>query len=178
MRVVVITPLLLILLVGSAAASRHEVQVQILSTKSQTVGGVGVGIGPGADVAIAPGGDGASTTTCPLTYPDGTGTVQYCVLPGPSGDELGQVQNRRVEAIITTEGGQRYYVVLGCERQYGWCMPLAERATYVGKIDEQPKWLANYQHRPGTGFMKVSLHPDGKKKVTYQIEYAVKVVKR
>ena len=71
-----------------------------------------------------------------------------------------------------------YYAVLGCQKQYGWCIPLADRATYVGKLNDQPKLLENYQHRPGAGFMKVSLRPDKKKKVTYQIEYAVKIVKR
>jgi hypothetical protein len=45
----------------------------------------------------------------------------------------------------------------------------------VGKLNDKPKWLADYQHRPFYGFIKVSLRPDGKKKVTYQIEYATKM---
>ncbi|MGA8312788.1 MAG: hypothetical protein WB755_22345 [Terriglobales bacterium] len=52
---------------------------------------------------------------------------------------------------------------------------MADRANYGGKLNDKPKWLADYQHRPFYGFIKVSFRPDGKKKVTYQIEYATKV---
>lgn len=52
---------------------------------------------------------------------------------------------------------------------------LGDHAAYRGKLNDRPEWLENYQHRPCYGFIKVSLHPDGKKKVTYEIEYAVKV---
>lgn len=161
--------------VSPASASRHEVQIQVLSTLDQNVRGVGVGIGPAAGSPIPPGGISASTTTCPLPYPDGSHNLYRCDLPGPSGDEIGSVQNRRVKAIVTTQSGQTYYVVLGCQKQYGWCIPLTGHATYVGHLNDKPKRLEDYQHQPGQGFMKVSLRPDGKKKVTYQIEYAEKI---
>jgi hypothetical protein len=45
----------------------------------------------------------------------------------------------------------------------------------VGRLNDQPKWLADYQHRPVYGFMKMSLRPSGKNRVTYLIEYAAKV---
>lgn len=169
---------LLILLLGvsaSASASRQEVQVQVIATRAQNVSGVGVGIGPATGSPMPPGGDGAGVEICPLTYPDGSHNLAVCQSPGPSGQEIGSVQNRRVEAMLTTGQGQTYYVILGCERQYGWCIPLTNRASYVGQLNDSSKWLADYQHRPGKGFTKISLRPDGKKKVTYQIEYAVKV---
>jgi hypothetical protein len=68
-----------------------------------------------------------------------------------------------VKAILTTEDGQRYFVDLDCEKQYGWCAPLGDHATCLGKLSEQPKSLSNYQNRPSAGFMKISLRPNGKK---------------
>ena len=51
---------------------------------------------------------------------------------------------------------------------------MAEHTNYVGNLNNQPKWLADYPNWP-YGLIKVSLRPDGKKKVTYQIEYAAEV---
>lgn len=175
MRTPAATFLSLIVLVIPASASKHDVQVQVLSTLEQNVRGVGVGIGPGAGPPVPPGGDVARTSVCPLPYPDGSHNLYECLVQGPTGDELGTVQNRRVEAILTTESGQTYYVVLGCQKRYGWCIPLGSRATYVGHLNDRSKWLENYEHRPGLGFMKITLLPDREKKVTYLIEYAVKV---
>jgi hypothetical protein len=183
----VATTCLFLSLTLSASASRHEVRVLVVSTLSQHVGGVTVGIGPAGGPA---GGEFASsTTTCAQPYPETTiavlpgetpGATEHCILAGPSGDAIGTVQNRRVEAILTTDDGQTYYAVLGCQKQYGWCTPLTGQATYVGMLNDNPKRLTDYQHRPALGFMKVSLQPDGEKKVTYQIEYAtqVKLIKR
>jgi len=57
--------------------------VQILSTLAQNVGGVGVGVGPGTGPLLPPGGDGASTETCPLPYPDGFHNFSQSQIPGP-----------------------------------------------------------------------------------------------
>jgi hypothetical protein len=158
----------------SASAARHEVHVQILSILSQTVRGVGVG--------GLVGGEFTSQVPCSQPYPSdtvsvvsGPGSLDQCLLRNPAHRATGSVQNRRVEAILTTEDGQTYYVVLGCQKEYGWCAPLAEHANYVGKLNDKPKWLANYERRPFYGFIKVSLRPDGKKKVSYQIQYVTKV---
>ena len=172
------SPLVFLLLIAAstvAFASRHEVQLQVLSTRAQNVHGVGVGIGPATGAPMPPGGEGAAVETCPLSYPDASHNLTICESPGPTGDATGTVQNRRVEAILTTSQGLKYYVILGCQKQYGWCIPLADHATLKGHLNDASKWLDDYQHRPGTGFMKVALRPDGKKKVTYQIEYAAKV---
>lgn len=174
MRVPAFGFLLLVVLVATASATRHEVQLQVLSTFPQIIRGVGVG--PGIAGGFSP------PIPCSPPYPRETvsvvpadpGSADHCILAAPSGDVTGTVQSRRVKAILTAEDGQRYYVVLDCQRQYGWCTALADQATYVGKLNDQPKWLSNYQHRPVTSFMKVSLRPNGKKKVTYTITYAVK----
>ena len=158
----------------SASAARHEVHVQVLSVLSQTVRGVGVGGLVGSEFT--------NQVACSRPHPSdtvsvvsGPGSLDQCVLADPAHQATGSVQNRRVEAILTTEDGQTYYVALGCQREYGWCAPLADRANYVGKLNDKRQWLADYQHRPFYGFMKVSLRRDGKKKVTYQIEYATKM---
>jgi len=158
-----------------ASASRHEVQLQVLSTQAQNVRGVGVGIGPATGAPMPSGSEGAAVETCPLNYPDGSHNLTICQTPGATGDATGSVQNRRVEAILTTAQGTKYYVILGCQRQYGWCSSLADHGSFVGQLNDVPKWLDDYQHRPGTGFMKIAVRPDGKKKVTYQIEYAAKM---
>ena len=146
-----------------------------MSSLSQTVRGVGIG---------SPSGDHlGSGVPCSQPYPTDTvavtransGSVDQCLIGVPSHESTGTVQNRRVEAILTSEDGQTYYVVLGCQKQYGWCAPLTPGQKYSGKLSEKPKWLTNYQHRPVYGFMKVSLRPEGKDKVSYVIEYASKV---
>jgi len=134
------------------------VHVQVLSVLSQTVRGVGVGGIVGGEL----------TTDVPGPGPDRE-TELF-----PFHQVTSSVQNRRVEAILTTEDGKTYYVVLGCQKQYGWCAPLAEHTNYVGNLNNQPKWLADYPNWP-YGLIKVLLRPDGKKKVTYQIEYAAEV---
>lgn len=73
------------------------------------------------------------------------GAADHCLLASPSGDFTGSVQARRVKAILTTEDGQRYFVDLDCQKQYGWCAPLGDHATYMGKLSEQPKSLSNYK---------------------------------
>jgi len=167
--------LLIVSLVAySASGAQHEVHVQIVSVLSQTVRGVGVD-GPA-------GGEFTTLIPCSEPYPSdtvgvvqGPGSLKQCLLASPAHQATGSVQNRRVEAILTNEDGQTYYVVLGCQKLYSWCAPLAEHANYVGKLNDRPKWVADYPHRPFYGFIKVSLRPNGKKKVTYQIEHAAKV---
>ena len=159
---------------SSALATQHQVHLQVLSVLSQTVRGVGVG--------SPAGGEFKTLIPCSKPYPSdtvgvvqGPGSVNQCVLASPAHESTGSVQNRRVEAILATEEGQTYYVVLGCQKQYGWCTRLAEQANYVGQLNDKPKWLADYQHRPFHDFIKVSLRPNGKNKVTYLIEYATKL---
>lgn len=180
MRVFASVLLSLICLVIPIFAAHHEVHVQVLSTLSQTVRGVGVGSPAGGQLG--------SAIPCSEPYPIDTvavvlgnpSSVDQCLIAVPSHESTGIVQNRRVEAILTTEDGQAYYVVLGCQKQYGWCVPLSKGEKYVGELSDQTKWLADYQHRPAYGFMKVSLRPEGKNKVRYAIEYATKatLVKR
>ena len=175
-RAFVVAPLPLCLLMLPAAASKHPVTLKVLKTISQNVRGVGVA--PGIEVTSAP-------VSCSPPYPSNTVSVQQqvpgypsndqCVLALPARDLTGTVHNRDVHALLTTQDGLQYYVILGCQKEYGWCDPLEKNTTYVGELNEQPKWLADYQHRPVTSFMKVRLRPAGKKKVTYQIEYAIKI---
>jgi hypothetical protein len=167
MRQFMLVPLLVLLACsGSAARNRNQVHVQVLSIWSQTLRGVGVG-------SIVGGG---FTTEVPCSDSGNADVVQGpislipCPVPSSAHQATGSVQNRRVEAILTTEDGKRYHVVLGCQKQYGWCAPMAEHANYVGNLTNQPKWLADYPHRPFNDLIKVSLRPDGKKKATYQIE--------
>ncbi|MFL6439873.1 MAG: hypothetical protein ACJ71Q_20035 [Terriglobales bacterium] len=165
--------LVLLSLIGSASAGQHHVQVQVLSTMSQTVRGVGDGMSSAAPfTAVIP---------CSQPYPGdsvsvtrGQGSVDQCVLASPAHEATGMALNQRVEAILTTEEGQSYYAILGCQKTYSWCARLADQANYAGKLNDKPKWLADYQHRPFYGLMKISLRPGGKKKVTYLIEYAAK----
>lgn len=128
------------------AASRHEIKLQVLTTLSQNVRGVG--IAPGIEVVGAP-------VSCSPPYPDNTVSVQQkvpgydsadqCTLALPSHDVSGTVHNREVQALLTTEDGLQYYVILGCERQFGWCDALGNKEIYSGQLNDSPKWLANYQ---------------------------------
>ena len=139
MRGSVLVLLFLSVFACSASAARHEVHVQVRSVLSQRVRGVGVG--------VLVGGEFTTQVPCSRPYPSdtvsvvsgGAGSLDQCVLANPAHQPTGSVQNRRVEAILTTEDGQTYYVVLGCQKQYGWCAPLADRANYVGKLNDKPK---------------------------------------
>ena len=169
MRRFVLVPLLFLLACsGVAARHRNQVHVQVLSVWSQTLRGVGVGVGSMVG--------GGFTTEVPCSDSGSVGVVQGpisltpCPVSSSAHEATGGVQNRGVEAILTTEDGKRYHVVLGCQKQYGWCAPVAEHANYVGNLNNQPKWLADYPRRPFNDLIKVSFRPDGKKKVTYQIQ--------
>lgn len=159
-----------------SASSHRVVKVRVLVTLAQHVGGVGVGIGEGSGPPIPPGGDIARTMRCASDSPETGGSTYGCLSPTISGQELGTAQNWRVQAIITADNGETYYAILGCQRRYSWCTSLEVGATYVGKLNDQPRWLENYQHRPVRSFIKVAFRPNGKKKLTYQIEYAAKVI--
>jgi hypothetical protein len=175
MRVFASVLLSFLSLVIPTFGAHHEVHVEVVSTLSQNVRGVGVGSPAGGLLG--------SAVPCSQPYPTDTvavtrgnpGSVDQCLIAVPSHESTGTVQNRRVEAILTTEDGQTYYVVLGCQKQFGWCAPLADGQRYAGKVSDDPKWLADYQHRPVYGFVRVSLRPEGKSKVSYTIEYAVRV---
>ncbi|MGA7044830.1 MAG: hypothetical protein WB951_17750 [Candidatus Sulfotelmatobacter sp.] len=175
MRVPTFVFLLFVTLASPASARQHEVQLQVLLTFPQIVRGVGVGPGITGDLSIP--------IACAQPYPGDTvgvvpgnpGSADHCLLASPSGDFTGSVQARRVKAILTTDDGQRYFVDLDCQKQYGWCASLADHATYVGKLSEQPKSLSNYQNPNRRGFMKISLRPNGKKKVTYTIYSATRL---
>ena len=173
MRASALVVLLLSAASTSASASRHEIKVQVLSTQDQHVSGINVGTGPSSVSPYAPGGEGASTTICPLTYPDGSDSLAQCVIQGAPVSATGTAQARSVHAILTTQDGLTYFAVIDCQRQYGWCMPLVEHATYVGLLNDRSKRLDHYQ--PSQGWLKITLRPDGKKKVTYQINSAVQV---
>ena len=161
-----------------AAGSKHPVKLQVVKAISQNL--QGVGIAHGTEVTSAP-------VSCSPPYPDNTVSVQQqvpgyperdqCVLATPAHELTGAVHNREVQALLTTENGLQYYVILGCQKEYGWCDPLLNDATYMGELDDQPKWLADYRHRPVTSFMKIRLRSSGKKKVTYRIEFAMKVAR-
>jgi hypothetical protein len=166
--------LLLAFFVGSASARRHEVHVRVLTALSGTLGGVAVG--------GLVGGEFTTQVPCSRPYPNDTvsvipggGVLDQCVLRNPAQTGGGTVQNRRVEALLTIEDGRRYYVVLGCQKQFGWCFPLTEQANYVGMLNDKPKWLGDYENRPFNGFIKVSFRLDGNKKVSYEIQYAKEV---
>ena len=174
MRMPVLVFLLLAALIAPASARPHEVELQVLSTFPQIVRGVGVGPGIAGDFSLPMPCAQPYTGDAVVVVPGNPGSADHCIDASPSGDFTSSVQARRVKAILTTEDGQRYFVDLGCQKHYGWCTPLAV-ATYLGKLDEQSKWLSNYRNRPGTGFMKVSLRPNGKKKVTYTIYSATKL---
>lgn len=161
---------------ASSASSHRVVKVRVLATLAQHVSGVGVGIGAGTGPPIPPDGDIARSIRCPADSPE-TGSSTYgCLSSTITGQELGTAQNWRVQVIITGDNEETYYAILGCQRQYGWCTSLQAGATYVGELNDQSKWLENYQHRPVHSFIKVAFRPNGKKKVTYQIEYAAKVI--
>jgi hypothetical protein len=163
MRIFASVLLSLVWLVVPTLAAHREVQVEVLSTLSQTIRwDVGSSAGGQLDRAVP-----CSPVGAVEGYPG------ECA--GPSAGATGSAQNRRVEAILTTEDGQTYYAVLDCQRQYGWCTPLANGQKYVGKLSDQAKWLADYQHRPVNGYMRVSLRPEGKHKVSYTISWATKV---
>lgn len=165
--------MLLLAAATAASASHHQVKVQVLSTQDQHAGGLNVGTGPSSVSPYAPGGEGASTTICPLPYPEGSDSLAPCVIHGAPVNATGTAQVRSVHAILTTKDGLTYFAVIACQRQYGWCIPLAEHATYVGLLNDRSKRLSHYQ--PREGWLKIKLRPDGKKKVTYQINSAVQV---
>ena len=156
----------------SALAARHEVHVQVRSVLSQTVRGVGVG-GP-------VGGEFTTEVPCSRPYPSDT----VSVVSGGRGrwtNAFSLILRIRPLAVFKIVELRPYSrpktdrhttsFSVAKESMVGALHWLTGRTMW----NDKPKWLADYQHRPFNGFIRVSLRPDGKKKVTYQIEYATKM---
>ena len=57
-----------------------------------------------------------------------------------------------------------------CYRTYGSCPRPTAGATYAVELNDDPKYLADYGKRKAFGLMAVKFSPDGKKKVSYDIQ--------
>jgi len=74
----------------------------------------------------------------------------------------------RTDAILTTEDGQRYGVILYCHRQLSDCPKLADQGTYTGRMNKKGFFQIS-RSGPLRSPPKVDLRPDGRHKVSYAI---------
>ena len=65
-------------------------------------------------------------------------------------------------------------VSIVCYRTYGSCPEPKVGTDYAVELNDDPKYLADYGKRKAFGLMAVKFSPDGKKKVSYDIQFAMK----
>ena len=173
MRVRLLILVLAITLVADAAASHHDVNLTVVTSVTE-------------DVTVPDGGVWSSQTTITSVTggsdcPDGStavggntnGTVTQCQWSNlSSGGSRGK--GTTVRAFLTTTTGEVFDVSMFCSRLNGRCPEPKAGSTYSAKLDDAPKYLANYAPRREYGPMKVKFAPDGKKSVTYSIIFAMR----
>lgn len=157
-----------------AIASQRDVKLEALFSSQQTVKGVG---GGGADSAPS------ATTSCSAPFPEDASSVttmapssvSQCTFGFSAPGIMGTAQVTNVKATIRAEDGTSYYVYLSCWKQRGWCDAPKANQTYRARLNEGIEQLSDYSHRRVSSPVKVSLKPDGSKKVTYLVIFATKV---
>ena len=156
--------LLLLSLRGAASATQQNVKVLVISTyagRGNLTGGSG-----SASVMSLPCGEPVPADSNPPVREPGS-AVPFCTY-GSSGIMSSPFQFTRTDAILTTEDGQTYGVVLYCQRQLSDCPKLDNGEVYTGRMDKKAI-LDSSPSRPVFGPLKVVLYPDGQHKVSYTI---------
>ncbi|HEU5400958.1 MAG TPA: hypothetical protein VFU86_06350, partial [Terriglobales bacterium] len=109
-------------------------------------------------------------TNPPFRNGEAVATCDYA----PAAISGSQVQFARTDAILTTEGGQKYRIVLYCERALSACPKLVDGQQYTGQMDKKAV-LNSSSPRAGFGPPTVILRPDGKHAVKYRVYYPQKI---
>ncbi len=85
-----------------------------------------------------------------------------------------KVKGTTVRAFLTTATGEIFDVSMFCSRTYGSCPEPKAGTEYAAELNDDPKYLVDYGKRKAFGLMAVKFSPDGKKKVSYDIMFAMK----
>lgn len=153
-------------LTAGASASQQNVKILVIDTFT----GRGTLTSPsdsGSITSIPCGEPVPAESNPPLREPGQA--VPVCTY-GNSGAASSPFRFTRTNAILTTENGQTYKVLLYCQRQLSDCPELADGETYTGRMNKKASLDAS-PSVPVWGPSKVDLRPDGRHKVSYTIFY-------
>lgn len=79
-----------------------------------------------------------------------------------------------MRAFLTTNAGEVFDVSIFCSRSYESCPEPKAGTEYAAELNDNPKYLADYAKRRVYGPIEIKFAPDGKKKVSYKIIFAMK----
>jgi|SRR5664279_5290872 len=163
--------LALMLSTAYASGSDHKATLTVVTSVTE-------------DVTTSSGGAWSAQTTITTPSsdpcPDGSNSV------GASGGLVTQCQwsnlsagttkakGTTVRAFLTTSTGEVFDISIFCKRNYGSCPEPKPGAAYLAELNDNPKYLTDYAKRRVYGPMAVKFAPDGKKKVSYAIMFAMK----
>jgi hypothetical protein len=138
------------------------------------------------DVTTSSGGAWSSLTTIASPSPSSSPCPDGSTDVGASGSPVTQcrwsnlsdgttkVKGTTVRALLTTSTGEVFDISIFCSRHYGSCPEPKAGTAYAVELNDDPKYLADYAKRRVYGPMAVKFSPDGKKKVSYDIIFAMK----
>jgi len=155
---------LLLSLTGTALAAQQTVTILIVNSYSE--GGNLTGASGSGSIVSVPCGEPVPADSNPPHREPGS-AVPFCTY-GSSGVMSFPFRFTQTNAVLTTEDGQRYSVVLYCQRQLSDCPKLADGEVYTGQMDKKAI-LDTSPSKPVFGPPKVALRPDGRHKVSYTI---------
>ena len=158
--------LLLVLLSLTAAASASQQNVKILVIDTFTGRGTLTSPSDSGSIISIPCGEPVSADSNPPLREPGQ-AVPVCTYVS-SGIASSPFRFTRTKAILTTENGQTYKVLLYCQRQLSDCPILAAGEIYTGRMSKKAA-LDVPLSVPVWGPPKVDLRPDGRHKVSYTI---------
>ena len=162
---------LLMLSATYVSASHHNATLTVVASVTE-------------DVTTSSGGAWSAETT--ITTPSSDPCPEGSNSTGGSGGLVGQcrwsnisagttkVKGTTVRAFLTTSAGEVFDISIFCSRSYGSCPEPKAGTEYAAELNDSPKYLAEYAKRRAFGPMAVKFSPDGKKKISYAIIFAMK----
>ena len=163
--------LVLTLTATYATAAHHSATLSVVTSVTEDAPAPPGGAWSGTTAIRTP-----SSSSCPqrsTSAAESGGQAGQCQWSGSSVDTT-KVKSTNVRAFLTTETGEVYDISMVCYRTYGSCPEPKAGTDYAVELSDDPKYLANYAKRRVYGPMAVKFSPDGKKKVSYDISFAMK----
>jgi hypothetical protein len=155
----------LLLLRAVASAAQQDVKVLVLNTYSGSSNLTRASAA--GSIKSAPCAEPAPADANP-PFREPRQAVPFCAYSSSSEVTSSPFRFTRTNAILTTNDGQDYRIVLYCQRQLSDCPKLADGEMYTGRMNKNAI-LDLSPSKPVWGPPKVDLRPDGRHKVSYTI---------
>jgi len=162
---------MLLLSASCASASHHTATLTVVSSVTEDVTAPSGVAWTGPAGSATPGSN--SPPSQPISPGEG-GSAGQSRVSDPGVSTATKVKGTTVRAFLTTVSGEIFDISMVCYRAYGSCPEPKAGTDYAVELNDDPKYLAIYGKRKAFGFIAVKFSPDGKKKVSYDIMFAMK----